>query len=144
MSVNLQTACSRMTNVWRYSIKREQELKAQYFYYMSFIKFSERKRRVNDCEARASCWKSLVGSEANGSNIPAAFLFSANVCFLLFHVLVQPCILSIFLYDKIGGGNEHVFLPVVYSLQRYAFFSEVQNKSSFFYHLEIPFKPQLK
>lgn len=88
--------------------------------------------------------KSLVGSEANGSNIPAAFLFSANVCFLLFHVLVQPCILSIFLYDKIGGGNEHVFLPVVYSLQRYAFFSEVQNKSSFFYHLEIPFKPQLK
>lgn len=29
MSVNLHTACPRWLNVWRYSIGREQELKAQ-------------------------------------------------------------------------------------------------------------------
>jgi len=36
ISVNLQSACSRMTNVWRYSSKWEQELKAQYVLYVHF------------------------------------------------------------------------------------------------------------
>ena len=84
MNVNLQTACPRMMNVWRYSKFREQELKAQYFNYLSFIKYSERKRRVNDYEACASiCYLLLGCQDAFGSEIPLRFCYF-NVCFLFF------------------------------------------------------------
>lgn len=53
ISVNLQTACSRRMNVWRYSHGREQELKAQYLFYLFISSFlNGNALSVVNCAAR--------------------------------------------------------------------------------------------
>ena len=72
--------------------KKENKSQTLNIYYMSIVKLSEGKRRVNVCEACASF--SLVGNAALGPNIHLCFcLLWMSVSY--FNFLVQLCILFI-------------------------------------------------
>ena len=76
LSVNLQSACPRMMNDWRYSQRREQELKAQYFILCPLSSFQNGNAELMILRLEPlDCFLSLGCQEAFGSDVPPAFLF---------------------------------------------------------------------
>lgn len=91
-SVNLQSACSRMMNVWRYSNGREQELKAQYIIICPISSCQNGNAELMILRIPPHVYF-LLWESSLWLKRPDAFLFSlmsVSYC----HVLVKPCILS--------------------------------------------------
>ena len=115
ISVNFHTACSRGWILAVFERKRTRA-KSSIFYIMSFIKFSERKRRVDNFEACASWLFSLIGMSGSlWLKNPACVSVFPLMSVSYYHFWVQHCIMSISLHIIIGSRNEYVFLPVLFN-----------------------------
>ena len=86
MSVNLQSACPRMMNDWRYSQRREQELKAQYFILCPLSSFQNGNAELMILRlVPHDCFLSWERQEAFGSDVPARVSVFLYCLFLIFH-----------------------------------------------------------
>ena len=97
-------------NVWRYSKQREQELKAQYLWYVRY-QVVRTETPNNDYEAQAShCFSCDVKQLCVWR--PVAFLFPSFPV-LIYSVIVLPCILSMARSQVVGMNtcSHPQFLP---------------------------------